>query len=102
MRRNGKSYAHPFVVLIILPSNGELTRFGIAAGRSVGKAVKRNRAKRLMREALRPLIPRIAPGWDVLIIARQKMSDASLEQIQKALKELFHRANLYLEVSANE
>ena len=102
MRRNGKSYAHPLIVLITLPNEGEHSRFGVAAGRTVGKAVKRNRAKRMMREALRPMISDISPGWDVLIIARQKILEASLAQIQNALEGLFQRADLYIELPDHE
>jgi ribonuclease P protein component len=56
VRRDGKSYAHPLVVLIALNSeNNEHSRVrvGVAAGKSVGTAVIRNRTKRLLREAMR-------------------------------------------------
>ena len=38
-------------------------RFGFVAGKAVGGAVERNRAKRLLRDAARGCAPAVAPGW---------------------------------------
>jgi len=95
VRRFGKSYAHPLIVLLTAPNQLNQSRFGVAAGRSIGKAVQRNRAKRLLREALRPLLPMIETGWDVLLISRYKMNEAKLEQVEQAMIELLQRAGLY-------
>jgi len=94
VRRLGKSYAHPLLVLIALPNGMERSRFGIAAGRSVGKAVERNRAKRLVREGLRPLTPQIEPGWDILLLARTSMAKSNLDSTRQALRTLLSRAHL--------
>ncbi|MBN2147048.1 MAG: ribonuclease P protein component [Anaerolineales bacterium] len=94
VRRSGKSYAHPLLVLVVLPEKIEKTIFGISASRSVGIATRRNRAKRLLREALRPLLPDIRPGWKVILIARQPLLDASFLQIQAALEQLLRKADL--------
>lgn len=71
-----------------------ITRFAVAAGRSVGKAVQRNRAKRLMREALRSLIPTIVSGWDVILIARRPVSASTIFLIREALINLLNQAGL--------
>ena len=94
VRRYGKSYAHPLVVLILLQNELDRSRFGVAAGRSVGNAVQRNRAKRLLRESLRPLIPAILPGWDLILIARHSLAQASLQQTMDAVNSLLLRASL--------
>jgi ribonuclease P protein component len=99
VQRFGKSYSHPLLVLIVLPGQGDTSRFGVAAGRMVGKAVRRNRAKRLIRNAVNSFIPVIKPGWDVIIIARKLMIEATFEQTQSALQSLLYRARLLDESS---
>ena len=79
---------------MVLPNEQEFSRFGIAAGRSLGNAVHRNRAKRLMRAALQPFIQSVSPGWDVILIARKPLLGASFPQIQSALTELSLRAKI--------
>ena len=101
VRRSGKSYAHPLVVLIYLPNDLEKTRFGVAAGRSVGNAVYRNRAKRQLREIIRPLIPMIQPGWDVILLARKGMSNSKFQVIEDAVQSLFDRADLISKSNVN-
>lgn len=100
VRQTGKSYAHPLVVLIALPNpdQADYSRFGVAAGRSVGKAVCRNRAKRLLRNVLQGCLPTIAPGWDVVVIARRPMADATFWQARSALLALLKRARLLQEI----
>jgi ribonuclease P protein component len=94
VRRSGKSYAHPFIVLVVLPYEGERSLFGVIAGKSVGGAVQRNRAKRLIREAIRPHLSQVHPGWKVVLIARKPILEAALTDIQASLAELLTRAQI--------
>ena len=94
VRRNGKSYAGPLVVLIAEASETAGVHVGVTAGRTVGNAVHRNRAKRLLREAIRPFLPTLASGWDLMLIARPGLSTASLDQTRTALGSLLRRAGL--------
>lgn len=95
VRRFGRSYAHPLAVLIVLPSDHAHPRFAISAGRSVGSAVDRNRAKRLLRESLRPMLADILPGWDIVILARKPMNNASFQETTQAVQTLLNRARLF-------
>ena len=105
VRRSGKSYAHPLVVLIVKKSDQPHVRVGVAAGRTVGTAVSRNRAKRLLREAVRTMIPNIAlqngsasqdnaSNLDLILIARAGLASASLEDTRQALQNLLQRAQI--------
>ena len=94
VRRSGKSYAHPLVVLIVQKSEQPRVRVGVAAGRTVGTAVNRNRTKRLLREAMRTLIPNIALGLDLILIARPGLVSASLDDTRQALHNLLKRAQI--------
>ena len=94
VRRYGKSYAHPFVVLITHPNGLNFSRFGISAGGYLGSAVQRNKAKRLIREIIRLIIPDIQPGWDIIIIARRALIDAEYAKIRSALSTLVQKAGV--------
>jgi len=97
VRRYGKSHAHPLIVLIALPNQAENTRFGVAAGRSVGNAVQRNHAKRLLRHAIQQVFPIVKPGWDDVLIARRAIAQATFQQVEAALADLLGRAKLLQE-----
>jgi ribonuclease P protein component len=94
VRRFGKSYAHPLVVLVVLVGADEQKHIGVMAGRSVGNAVQRNRAKRMLREAVRTILPRLKLGWNVVLIARNPILNAKLSEIEDCLIQLFSKANL--------
>ncbi|MBI5935166.1 MAG: ribonuclease P protein component [Chloroflexi bacterium] len=94
VRRFGKSYAHPLVVLIVQPSEGSNLRVGVTAGKTVGFAVQRNRAKRLLRAAMQTLLADLAPGADLLLIARQPLTQSNLEQTRAAVQSVLRRARL--------
>lgn len=97
VRRTGKSYAHPLVVLVAQASETkEHLKVGITAGKTTGTAVHRNRAKRLLREAMRTLLPSIASGWDLILIARPALVTATLTDTRSALTNLLRRANLII------
>ncbi|HRN50241.1 MAG TPA: ribonuclease P protein component [Anaerolineales bacterium] len=94
VRRLGKSYPHPFVVLVVLANDINKVRVGVAAGRSVGGAVQRNRAKRLLRAAAQPLLERIAPGHDLVLIARAAILASGSPEVQNSLERQLRRAKL--------
>jgi len=101
VRRYGNSYAHPLIVLIAAANGLERTRIAVSAGRSVGNAVKRNRAKRLLRAACQPLIGVIQPGWDIILLARKPMANTSFQQTSQALLGLLTQANLLINSNEN-
>jgi ribonuclease P protein component len=89
-------------VLVALKNEGSMqTRFAVAAGRTVGKAVQRNRAKRRLRAALQPHLKQVAPGWEAILIARQPIESAEFYQIQAAVTQLLQRSGV-LQVSIDE
>jgi len=96
VRRSGKSYAHPLIVLIALPNEMTQTRVAVSASRTIGNAVRRNRAKRLLREAMRPLLVQTHPGWDLIILSRSGIRQATLTEIQVALTSVLKQANLLM------
>ncbi len=51
------------------------TRVGYVTSRALGKAVKRNRARRLLREAVRRLADQLPTGWDIVLIAQPPIAE---------------------------
>ena len=91
----GKSWAHPLLVLIVRPNELGFSRVGVTASRKVGGAVERNRVKRLLREAARRLYPEFETrGWDVILIARPRLVEVNEAEVERALLSLLDRAGL--------
>ena len=63
-------------------------RLGFTAGRAFGRAVKRNRAKRRIREALRVRLPEMASQWDIVVNPRRLVLEASPEQLRREVDRL--------------
>lgn len=94
VRRHGRGWRHPLFVLVVLAADQPQSRFAFVASRRVGNAVARNRAKRLLREAVRHHLPQIESGWDCVIIAREKSTTAMYDDVSTAVAQLLCRAGL--------
>jgi len=68
-----------FLTLFALSNGLPHARLGVAATRKLGNAVVRNRAKRLIRDVFRRNKP--APGFDIVIVAKRDLLDASLTSL---------------------
>jgi ribonuclease P protein component len=90
--RKGRAFAHPLVVLRLLPNQLPYSRYGFTVSKTVGKAVVRNRVRRRLREGIRTLA--VQPGWDIVVIARQKAAAADFHTLRRATAELLSRAEL--------
>jgi ribonuclease P protein component len=76
--------------VFVLVNQSGVGRLGIAATRKLGGAVARNRAKRLIREVFRR--NKLAPGFDVVVIPKRELLDASLNVLEADYRKLLeHR-----------
>jgi ribonuclease P protein component len=70
-------------------------RAGFIAGKGVGGACERNRARRLLREAYRGLKPQLEPqGFNVVFVARRGTAEADKSQIETEMKGMFERCGV--------
>jgi ribonuclease P protein component len=88
----GSSWTSDVVIMKSLPSGLDLSRYGFAVSRRVGKAVVRNRVKRRLREIMRQTT--LKPGWDVVFIARAAAARESYAGLDKAVRGLLAQAGL--------
>lgn len=71
-----------------------VNRLGLTASTTLGKAVVRNRLKRLMRAAYTELEPRICTGYDFILVARGRAVGSNMEQVRKDLSYSLHKLDL--------
>jgi ribonuclease P protein component len=93
--KEGNFFAQGFLALKIVGNNLPHSRAGFIVSNKVSKsAVKRNRIKRLMREAVRLKWDRIKPGFDMAFMARADISEMKLADVDKAVDSLLKRSGL--------
>jgi ribonuclease P protein component len=79
------------IVLFLAPGSGEVA---YVAGRKIGGAVERNRARRILRAALRQVAPEGVADHDVVLVAREDIRRARSQDLTAELGELLARAKV--------
>jgi len=88
----GSSWVSNLVVMKALPNGLTLSRYGFSVSKRVGKAVIRNRVKRLLREILH-IMP-LKSGWDIIFIVRPAVTTADYASLKRSVEGLLSRARL--------
>jgi ribonuclease P protein component len=92
--RSGRRVTAPGLVLYRLePGGSEVPRVGFTVGRGLGSAVVRNRTRRRLREAVRPLLGAIVP-CDLVIVAREAAVEASGSELARTVADALSAAGL--------
>ncbi len=68
------------MTLFLLPNQRDHARMGVVASRKLGGAVRRNRAKRLVRELFRQ--NKVTQGLDIVVVARRELLEASYDSLE--------------------
>ena len=90
----GRSFATPVLVVYALKNRSGENRLGLTATKKVGKAVKRNRARRVMREACYLIEQELAQGYDFFLVARVRTAFVSMQQVLEALRRACEKLGL--------
>lgn len=97
-RREGRSIATPLLTLNLVAGRRRRLRCGFVVGKQIGNAVRRNRVKRRVREAVRLALPMIASGFDLVFVARSPdLAIVPFATIQLAVEQLLRRAQIWQE-----
>ncbi|MEW6608764.1 MAG: ribonuclease P protein component [bacterium] len=93
---SGKRYHSKNLILFVIPTSNSLTRIGFSISRKkVGKAVKRNRIKRLLREAYRLNKNSLIGGVDLVVVLKNESVELlNFKDVERELLSLFKRAGL--------
>ena len=93
--REGKRYKTKHFKIIIKCNDADKIRLGLIVSRKAGKAVKRNRIKRLLREFFRLNKNFFPISSDILFIARPGDDDLNYWIVYKELKEFFLQNHVF-------
>lgn len=95
VRQQGRSTASRLLILAFAPNELATLRIGLVVSKRVSKhAVERNYVKRLLSEAIRPILADIPAGWDLVISAKTSIIGVNLLDLVEDLQTLLRRARL--------
>ncbi len=85
---------HPCLVLYYARNRLGINRLGITTSKKIGKAVARNRARRLIREAYRTFEPVAKTGWDFVFVARSRTTSCKMGDVCRVMGGMLRSASL--------
>lgn len=95
--KKGKSVGDRYVVLFYIKNDGRgFSKLAFLASKKVGKAVIRNRARRLMRESYRELSQCLSPEYDYIFIARNTIQGKKCQDVKKSMESAAKRAKVFI------
>ncbi|MBQ6622246.1 MAG: ribonuclease P protein component [Mogibacterium sp.] len=83
--KKGHSKGSRYVVVLYKKNGLAYTRVAFLASKKVGNSVRRNRARRLMREALRTMDATVKQGYDIIFVARNTIEGRKCGEVQKCM-----------------
>ena len=98
VKKEGKLYQSPLFGLLVLEKPGQATsRFSFIVSTKLSKkAVQRNHLKRLLSEAVRGLLPKVKPGFDLVFLGKKSLIGKSLSEIQIEVNNIFCKSGLMI------
>ncbi|MBR2175872.1 MAG: ribonuclease P protein component [Clostridia bacterium] len=90
----GRSCLSPVLVTYVMKNRCGFVRIGITTSKKIGKAVMRNRSRRIIREAYRMISDQVKPGYDLVFVARGKTPYVKSCDILRAMKKELKEAGV--------
>ena len=93
--KKGKYYVGKFIVLYVSQNKMNINRIGITVSKKIGKSVKRNKVRRLIRENYRLYEGYIKSGFDCVFVARESDRLPDFWEIRKEMKFLLRKLEIF-------
>ena len=95
----GKYYSGKYIAIFIKKNNKNINFLGIAVSSKLGKAVKRNYVKRIIRENYKQIEEHVKTGYDIVFIwkKQQEKGQACYHFVEEDIQKVFKDARLFFE-----
>ncbi|OGD35259.1 ribonuclease P protein component [Candidatus Atribacteria bacterium RBG_16_35_8] len=84
------------LIIFVLKNDYDFNRLGIIVKKEIGKAVVRNKIKRRLKETSRLLNKKLLPGYDIIVMAKNNIREASYFELYYDLEGLLYKEKLFL------
>lgn len=100
--KKGRFFVGKYIVLYVIKNNTKTNRLGITVNKKVGKAVRRNRLKRLIKECYRQYELSVKEGCDLVFVARNSEKLPGYLEINREMKFLLKKLDLFMQDVKND
>lgn len=90
----GKSEVSPNLVTYVIKNRYKKNRVGITTGKKIGNAVKRNRARRVIKSAYFELQQKLKPGFDIVFVGRAKTTVSKMQIVKSEMERQFYKLGI--------
>ena len=91
---SGKSAVSPYMAIYVKKNRLGTNRLGMTVSKKIGCAVERNRARRVIREAAREVLPGVSRGVDLVFVARSRTVRLKSTDVARVLRRHLNEAGL--------
>lgn len=111
--RQGKHFFGRYICIYVLkdthakllqrshPQRLLVNRFGISVSKKIGTAVKRNRAKRIIRAAYAPLQDKLKKGYLIVVSAKPEIEGKKAQEIESEMRYAIKKLDMFAEKTGN-
>ena len=92
--KSGEHFSGEHIVLYVVSSKTKNIKVGLAVTRKIGHAVVRNRVRRRLREIVKKQVPNLKQNYNIIVVARENVINASFEKLTNEFIKLIKKANL--------